>query len=178
MVSIPATDRNLDGYGTPVIEWRRVQQRLDQGISQAPGTDGPGRHTPWLATTNPDGRPHVVPVGIVWTDGKVFFTSGPGTRKSKNLSSDPHCTVTIATEQFDIVIEGQASRVTDDATLGRLADLFSFEGWEPTVREGAFYHEFSAPSAGPPPWYLYELVLETVFAFGTAEPFGATRFDF
>ena len=112
MVSIPATDRNLDGYGTPVIEWSRVQQRLDHGISQAPGTGGPGRHTPWLATTNPDGRPHVVPVGIVWTDGKVYFTSGPGTRKSKNLSSDPHCTVTVATEQFDIVIEGQASRVT------------------------------------------------------------------
>ena len=48
MVSIPATDRNLDGYGTPVIEWSRVQQRLDQGISQAPGTGGPSRHTPWL----------------------------------------------------------------------------------------------------------------------------------
>jgi hypothetical protein len=46
------------------------------------------------------------------------------------------------------------------------------------LREGAFYHEFSAPSAGPPPWYLYELGPETVFAFGTAEPFGATRFDF
>ena len=178
MVSIPANDRNLDGYGTPIIEWSRVQQRLDQGISQAPGTGGPGRHTPWLATTNPDGHPHVVPLGIVWADGKVYFTSGPGTRKSKNLASDPHCTVTVATEPFDIVIEGQARRVTDDATLGRLANLFSAEGWAPTVRDGAFYHEFSAPSAGPPPWYLYELVPETVFAFGTAEPYGATRFDF
>lgn len=178
MVTVPANDRNLDGYGTPSIEWSRVQQRLDQGMSQAPGTGGPDRHTAWLATTNPDGHPHVVPLGIVRGDGKVYFTSGPKTRKSMNLATDPHCAVSVATEPFDIVIEGQARRVTDDATLGRLANQFAAEGWAPTVRAGAFYHEFSAPSAGPPPWYLYELVPETVFAFGTTEPFGATRFDF
>jgi hypothetical protein len=166
----PAAARNLDGYGAPIIEWSRVQQRLDEGITQAPETGGPNRHTPWLATTNPDGRPHVVPVGIVWAEGRAYFTSGPGTSKSRNLTRDPYCTLTVATHPFDIVI--------DDATLQRLAELFGAEGWRPTVRDGAFHHEFSAPSAGPPPWYLYEITPETVFAFGTAEPYGATRFDF
>jgi hypothetical protein len=37
--------------------------------------------------------------------------------------------------------------------------------------------EFSAPAAGPPPWHVYRLVPSTVFALGTAEPYGATRFD-
>jgi hypothetical protein len=178
MADQPLSGRNLDGYGAPVIEWRRVRQRLDEGMTQAPGTGGPGRHTPWLATAGPDGRPHVVPVGIVWLNGAVYFTSGPATRKSRDLNLDPRCTVTVATEPFDIVIEGTATRVTDEATLQRLAARFGAHGWAPTVREEAFYHEFSAPSAGPPPWYLYELVPATVFAFGTAEPYGATRFDF
>ena len=37
--------------------------------------------------------------------------------------------------------------------------------------------EYSAPSAGPPPWHVYKITPSTVFAFGTAEPDGATRFD-
>jgi hypothetical protein len=36
----------------------------------------------------------------------------------------------------------------------------------------------SAPSAGPPPWDLYELTPTTVFGLATAEPNGATRWRF
>lgn len=46
------------------------------------------------------------------------------------------------------------------------------------MRDGAFYAEYSAPSAGPPPWYLYRVTPATVYALGTAEPYGATRFRF
>lgn len=41
-----------------------------------------------------------------------------------------------------------------------------------------FTHEFSAPSAGPPPWFLYEFTPEDVYAVGTKEPGGATRWTF
>ena len=58
------TQRNLDGYGTPPIEWDRVKAVLDSPLPQAPGTGGPQRHTTWLTTTNPDGSPHVMPVGV------------------------------------------------------------------------------------------------------------------
>jgi hypothetical protein len=54
-----------------------------------------------------------------------------------------------------------------------LAGLFS--DWQPQVRDGAFYHDYSAQSAGPPPWYVYEFTAKTVFGFTTAEPHGATR---
>ncbi len=53
--------------------------------------------------------------------------------------------------------------------------MFATAGWAPEVRDGAFQHEYSAPSAGPPPWYLYEFTPETVFGVATAEPYGATR---
>jgi len=31
--------------------------------------------------------------------------------------------------------------------------------------------------SGPPPWHVYRITPVTVFAFGTAEPYGAARFD-
>src|SRR5438445_9445901 len=45
-------------------------------------TGGPDRHTAWLATVNPDGRPHVMPVGTLYVDDTFYFTAGPKTRKA------------------------------------------------------------------------------------------------
>ena len=174
----PTTERNLDGYGAPAIAWNRVRDQLHKGFTQGPGTGGPNRHTVWLSTVNPDGSPHVMPLGALWIDGAFYFTSGPGTRKSQNLARNPHCVLSVATEPFDLVIEGDAVKVTDEAKLKRLAEAYSRQGWSPTVRDGAFYAEYSAPSAGPPPWYVYEVTPVTVYALGTAEPYGATRFRF
>jgi hypothetical protein len=63
------THQNLDGYGAPAIEWARVKEVLDSRLTQAPGTGGPQRHTTWLTTTNPDGSPHVMPVGVASLQG-------------------------------------------------------------------------------------------------------------
>lgn len=38
--------------------------------------------------------------------------------------------------------------------------------------------EYSAPSAGPPPYIVYQVTPETIFALGTTEPYGATIFRF
>jgi hypothetical protein len=177
-VKEPVAEQNLDGYGAPIIPWAKVEQRLDQGITQAPETGGPARHSCWLATVRPDGRPHVMPLGVLWVDGRLYFNAGPGTRKARNLAGDPRCVISVATEPFDIVVEGEAARVTDDTKLQRIAEAFAAEGWEPTVRDGALYAEYSAPAAGPPPWHVYEMTPATVFALGTAEPYGATRWRF
>lgn len=172
----PTAVRNLDGYGTPPIEWSRVRAALGADISQAPETGGPGRHTSWLTTTNPDGSPHIRPLGVVSVDGVWYFTSGAGTRKSKNISLDPRCAVSVATHPFDLVVEGTAERVVDPEELQAAADEFA-KSWPVTVAGDSFTAEFSAPSAGPPPWDLYRVNPTRVFAFGTAEPYGATRFD-
>jgi len=174
----PVDERNLDGYGAPPIPWTKVRERLEEGFTQAPGSGGPARHTCWLATVHPDGRPNVVPLGVIWVDGAFYFTAGAGTRKAKNLAHNPHCVITVATHPFDLVAEGEAARVTDEAKLQRIAGVFASQGWEPTVRDGALYAEYSAPSAGPPPWDVYEMTPATVFALGTAEPYGATRWRF
>jgi Pyridoxamine 5'-phosphate oxidase len=176
----PTSEKNLSGaaYGLGALAWDRALERLrEEWKLQAPPEFGgvPEPHTHWLATTRQDGRPHVVAIGAVWFDGAFYFTSGPGTQKSKDLGRDPRCVIALAAKGIDLSLEGEAVRVTDDALLQRLAEVFASGGWAPTVREGAFYHDYSAPSAGPPPWYVYEFTPRTVFGLATAEPYGATR---
>jgi hypothetical protein len=171
------TQRNLDGYGAPAIDWARVKAVLDSQLTQAPGAGGPQRHTAWLTTINPDGSPHVMPVGVVQCNGRWYFTSGPATRKSRNLGRDPRCVVSVATDPLDLVIEGAAQRVGDAGELASVAEAFVGSGWPAEVAGDALTAQFSAPSAGPAPWYVYRLRPSTVFAFGTSEPFGATKFQ-
>jgi nitroimidazol reductase NimA-like FMN-containing flavoprotein (pyridoxamine 5'-phosphate oxidase superfamily) len=99
-------------------------------------------------------------------DGAFYFNASPGTRKAKNLARNPQCVITVATHDFDLVIEGEARKVDDEAKIQRIAEAYTAAGWQPTVRDGALYTEYSAPSAGPPPWPAYEVKPTTIFAPG------------
>ena len=90
-------------------------------MSQAPGTGGPDRHTSWLATVNHDGSPHVTGVGALWFQRAFWFESGEGTRKARNLARDPRCTLSVATHEFDLTVDGVAEKITDPATVARRA---------------------------------------------------------
>ena len=104
--------------------------------------------------------------------------SSPQTRKSRNLAENPACTISLALEGIDLAFEGEASRVTDPAALELVAAHYRDGGWPAEVEGDAFTAPYSAPSAGPPPWYLYRFVFHTVFGVATAEPYGATRWRF
>lgn len=169
-----------DLYHSPLLDWSRIETRLNAGLSQAPGTGGPDRHTCWLATINPDGSPHVTGIGALWADGSFWFETGQHTRKGRNLARDPRCTLSVATEEFDLVVAGQATLVTDPATVADLAARWAAGGWPARVDDTgvALTAEFSAPSAGPPPWHVYRLAPRTATALGAVEPGGATRWRF
>jgi hypothetical protein len=163
-----------------MIPWEKVRDVLIRRIPQEPGSGGPDRHTWWLTTVRPDGKPHVMPLGVLWVDGAFYFTAGAATRKARNLARNPHCVITVATHDFDLVLEGAAVKVTDSAKVGRAAEAFRADGWPASVDESgtSLTADFSAPSAGPPPWDVYEFTPETVYALGTSEPHGATRWRF
>jgi hypothetical protein len=108
----------------------------------------------------------------------LYFTSGPGTRKARNLAANPACMFSVGPEGIDLVLEGEAARVTDPPTLERVARLYREIGWPAEVEGDAFTAPFSAPSAGPPPWHLYLFTFHTAFGVATAEPYGATRWRF
>jgi hypothetical protein len=173
--------KNLaDLYGSPLLEWDRIEARLEEGVPQAPGDGGPNRHTCWLATINGDGSPHVTGVGAKWVDGAFWFETGESSRKGKNLARDSRCTLSVATDAFDLVVEGDAHKVTDPSTVKAMAERWAAEGWPCSVDDSgvALTAEYSAPSAGPPPWFVYRLTPRAATALGTVEPGGATRWTF
>jgi pyridoxamine 5'-phosphate oxidase-like protein len=173
--------RNLaDLYGLPALDWTTIAARLEEGFSQAPGTGGPDRHTCWLTTLGVDGGPHVTGVGALWVDGAFWCETGERSRKGRNLARDPRCALSLATSAFDLVVEGTAAKVTDPATMATLAGAWAAEGWPCRVDESgiALTAEYSAPSAGPPPWSVYRIAARTATALSTVEPGGATRWTF
>ncbi len=164
----PTETTNLDRYGWAPLEWSRARDQLA-------GPPLSGGRTYILGTVRPDGRPHAAAIGALWHEGDLYFTSGPGTRKSRNLAANPAATISVGLDDIDLVLEGEATRVTDAATLEQVAERYRDGGWPATVEGDAFTAPFSAPSAGPPPWHLYRLDFHTAFGVGTAEPHGATR---
>jgi hypothetical protein len=167
-------------YRSPVIDWARVEGRLSRGLEQAPGTSGPGRHTCWLATINEDGTPHLTGVGALWVDGAFYFETAMTSRKGRNLTRDPRCSMSVATDEFDLVADGLASVVDDPAVVAEMAGRWAAEGWPARVDATglALTAEFSAPSAGSPPWHVYRMVLRQATAVLTVQPGGATRWRF
>jgi hypothetical protein len=133
----------------------------------------------WQATAYADGRPHVRPILAIWLDEILYFVSQPTSRKARNLAAAAECTVTLDADDAHLVVEGTAERVADEAVLQRVAAAYlSKYAWEVTVREGVFDADYGAPTAGPPPYALYQLRPSTVFAFGADETWSPTRYRF
>ena len=173
--------KNLgDLYDLPLVDWSMVNNRLAEGMTQAPSTGGPDRHTCWLATIDADGSPHVTGIGAIWVDDGFWFETGERTRKARNIARDPRCTLSIATREFDLVVEGEASKVTDPPIVAAMAERWATEGWPCRVDETgqALTADYSAPSAGPPPWFVYRIEPRAATALAIIEPGGATRWTF
>jgi nitroimidazol reductase NimA-like FMN-containing flavoprotein (pyridoxamine 5'-phosphate oxidase superfamily) len=102
----------------------------------------------WITTVRDDGRPHVTPLVAVWLDGAVHFCTGPEEQKARNLETNPHVVLTTGCNRWDdgmdVVVEGDAVRVTDDEKLQRLARAWTekWDGqWQFDAKDGAFHHD-------------------------------------
>lgn len=167
----PSETKNLDRYGNDAMPWSRVHEQLA-------GEAAAKESLFILGTSRPDCRPHAANVGAAWYDGDLYFTSGPGTRKSRNLAENPACTFFTRLPGVDLTLEGEASRVTDAETLAALAAIYRDGGWPAEVAGDALEAPYSAQSAGPPPWYLYRFTFHTAFGVATEEPYSASRWRF
>jgi hypothetical protein len=72
-------------------------------------------HNYWIATSRPDGRPHLMLVWGIWWQDTFWFSTGPRARKAKNIAVNPHCV--IATEKADeaVILEGTVEEIKDRA---------------------------------------------------------------
>lgn len=174
------THNLADLYDLPPVEWSTITDRLGREITQAPGTGGPDRHTFWLATIDADGSPHVTGVGAFWQDGSFWIVTSRTSRKGRNLARDPRCTLSVAVHEFDLSVEGTAELVEDPELVAMIAGVAAADGWPARVDDTgrALTAEYSAPSAGPPPWHVYRITPRAATALVTVDPGGATRWRF
>ena len=173
--------RNLaDLYSLPLLQWEPIAARLDQGFTGAPGTGGPNRFSWWMATINPDGSPLLNSVGALWAGGAIWFTTGQQSQKARNLKLNPRCTIAMSAENFDVAIKGRVERVTDPDLVATRAKEWAAGGWPCEVDESgiALTALYSAPSAGPPPWFVYRVTPLKATAISTVEEGGATTWTF
>jgi hypothetical protein len=82
-------------------------------------------HNYWIATSRLDGRPHLMLVWGIWWQDAFWFSTGPRTRKAKNLANNPRCAV--GTEKADeaVILEGMVQEVTDRAVWKELVGLYN-----------------------------------------------------
>ena len=106
----------MPGYGLPkgtkgLLPWKWAEGRLKKS------------HNFWIATTRPDGRPHVMVVWALWLDGAVYFSTGSQSRKTQNLAANPNCVVCTDRAEQAVIVEGVAERVRDPAKLRQILAL-------------------------------------------------------
>lgn len=158
-------DRRFSSPGAAPTEWADGRSRIE------------GAELFWLSTVRPDGRPHVTPLISVWLDGAAYFCTGPAERKAENLAQNPNCVLTtgcnLLNEGLDVVIEGEAERVSEDAKLARIADAYESKygsSWHFDVRDGAFHGEGGEA-------LVFEIAPTTIFGFGKGK-YSQTRWRF
>ena len=88
-----------------LLDWAPLQQRLQNARNY------------WVVTTSTEGTPHTMPVGGAWSERGSTFSTGPTTRKARNLYDNPHAVVHLEDGAAVLVVEGTGTEVTDTARL-------------------------------------------------------------
>jgi nitroimidazol reductase NimA-like FMN-containing flavoprotein (pyridoxamine 5'-phosphate oxidase superfamily) len=163
---VTAIDRRYSDPRATAVGWDQTREALETA------------ELFWVSTVRADGRPHVTPVVAVWADGAVCFATGAEEQKYVNLRANPHVVLTTGCNGWDrgldVVVEGDAIRVTDEDALKRVAAAFTakWDGrWEYEVRDGSFHHGHGAA-------LVFSVTPVKVFAHAKGDPFGATTHKF
>ena len=158
-------DARYGEEGVPATEWSEAREHLNKAELY------------WITTVRRDGRPHTTPLIGVLVDDALYFCTGPDEQKARNIAGNPHCILLTGCnalhEGMDLVVEGDAVKVNDDAKLQRLADAWEAKygpEWHFDVRDGAFHH-------GPGEAWVFEVAPVTAYAFGKG-PYSHTRWRF
>lgn len=71
----------------------------------------------WLATSRPDGRPHVTPLWGAWMDEAFYFQGAPTSRWARNLAANPAASLHLESGDTVIIVDGKVDHVVTDAAL-------------------------------------------------------------
>jgi PPOX class probable F420-dependent enzyme len=90
-----------------------------------------GRKLARVATIDPDGVPHVVPVMYAFAEETLWFSSDPGDRKARNLRANPVAAL-VADEpppvKSGVTVSGPAILIEDGEAFERAQDHLAAAG--------------------------------------------------
>ena len=117
----PVSSRpDMPGYGLleadqgrGLLPWQWARERLEKAQRY------------WVATTWPDGRPHVTAVWGIWWENVFYFSTGRLTRKARNFAQNQHCVVCTESAAEAVIVEGAAELVGNPASLNWLASAYA-----------------------------------------------------
>jgi Pyridoxamine 5'-phosphate oxidase len=101
-------------YGSPKkkLEWAVVRKELE---------DAP---TYWVASTRPDGRPHVVPRDGIWLDDTWYYGGSGETVHNRNVGSNPAVVMHIGDGIKATIVEGEVTKASPTRQVAqRLSDV-------------------------------------------------------
>jgi general stress protein 26 len=84
----------------------------------------------WVATVRPSGRPHLVPIWFVVSDGSWYFVTDPNSVKARNLQHNPCVSLALEDGANPYIVEGEACAVAPSAEVIRL--FKEKYGWDVT----------------------------------------------
>ena len=87
------------------LAWGHAEERLE------------GSRNYWIVTTRRDGRPHAAPVWGVWVGGSLYFGTGRGSVKGRNLARRPDLVVHLESGDDVVILEGAVEEVRDRASF-------------------------------------------------------------
>ncbi len=170
---IPQRDgRTASGEGPPStgrppgpVAWAEVEKALLAGGA-----------TSWLSVRAPRGV-HTRPVLAAWTGASFVFASKSSAAKTAHLEVDGRASLAVELSHVHVVVEGVAERLTDAADLARASTaMLEVYDWPTTVVGDELDAPYAAPTAGGPPFRVYELTPMRAYAFPTADEVAPTRF--
>ncbi len=84
-----------------LLDWSHIDTRMSEAKNY------------WIATTRPNGHPHVAPTWAVWHDNCVYFDGSPETRRMRNIAANPHVAIHLEDGDHAVIVEGVV-RALDD----------------------------------------------------------------
>jgi general stress protein 26 len=160
-------DARYSDEGATATDWETARQQL----AEAPLF--------WVTTVRADGRPHTTPLIALLDGDALYFCTGPGEQKARNLEQNQHCSLMTGAntydEGLDIIVEGEAVRVTDTGRLQELADRYESKygsEWHFDVVDDRFRHDAGTA-------LVFEVAPATAYGFSKGEgSFSHTRWRF
>ena len=136
-----ATRPTVPGYAfsgkkTGLLPWRWAAERLKKSRQY------------WIATTRPNGAPHLMIVWGVWLEDSFWFSTGAMSRKARNLSANPRCVIGTDDAGEAVILEGTVDVIdVRQAEFARFATAYEKKySWNVREMMQPVYH--FRPSVG------------------------------